>query len=176
MASLDMEALVNRASGEELDGFPKTKIVCTLGPKSRDVATIERLLRAGMSVARFNFSHGSHEYHQGTLDNLRIAQQNTQIMCAVMLDTKVSMPFLLISPNVCYFSLYLRILQNFLPIIHSSTLGQPQEKAIVCAIRAIRWSINYAFLNYMCYLRNYCVQNIPLLSLSRVDQENFGEY
>jgi pyruvate kinase len=42
----------------------KTKTVCTLGPKSRSVAVIEELLRAGMSVARFNFSHGSHEYHQ----------------------------------------------------------------------------------------------------------------
>ncbi|KAH7447430.1 hypothetical protein KP509_01G107000 [Ceratopteris richardii] len=87
MESLDMETLVNRAT-EDVGGLPKTKIVCTLGPKSRDVATIERLLRAGMSVARFNFSHGSHEYHQETLDNLRIAQHNTQIMCAVMLDTK----------------------------------------------------------------------------------------
>ena len=67
----------------------KTKIVCTLGPRSRDVPMLERLLRAGMNVARFNFSHGSYEYHQETLDNLRIAQHNTQIMCAVMLDTKV---------------------------------------------------------------------------------------
>lgn len=41
-----------------------------------------------MSVARFNFSHGSHEYHQETLDNLREAMANTGIMCAVMLDTK----------------------------------------------------------------------------------------
>ncbi|KAI5073292.1 hypothetical protein GOP47_0011305 [Adiantum capillus-veneris] len=87
MAPLDMEALVSRAT-EVAGGYPKTKIVCTLGPKSRDVPIIERLLRAGMSVARFNFSHGSHEYHQETLDNLRIAQHNTQIMCAVMLDTK----------------------------------------------------------------------------------------
>lgn len=67
---------------------PKTKIVCTLGPASRSVPMIEKLLRAGMNVARFNFSHGSHEYHQETLDNLRIAMQNTQILCAVMLDTK----------------------------------------------------------------------------------------
>mmetsp|Transcript_44046 Transcript_44046/g.132045 ORF Transcript_44046/g.132045 Transcript_44046/m.132045 type:complete len:509 (-) Transcript_44046:301-1827(-) len=66
----------------------KTKVVCTLGPKSRDVPVLEELLRAGMSVARFNFSHGSHEYHQETLDNLRIAMGNTRIMCAVMLDTK----------------------------------------------------------------------------------------
>lgn len=66
----------------------KTKVVCTLGPKSRSVEVLEELLRAGMSVARFNFSHGSHEYHQETLDNLRKAMANTKIMCAVMLDTK----------------------------------------------------------------------------------------
>lgn len=44
--------------------------------------------RPGMNVARFNFSHGTHEYHQETLDNLRAAQLNTRIMCAVLLDTK----------------------------------------------------------------------------------------
>ncbi|OAY84110.1 Pyruvate kinase, cytosolic isozyme [Ananas comosus] len=41
-----------------------------------------------MNVARFNFSHGSHAYHQETLDNLRAAMDNTGILCAVMLDTK----------------------------------------------------------------------------------------
>ena len=69
---------------------PKTKIVCTLGPASRSVEMIEKLLKAGMNVARFNFSHGTHQYHQETLDNLRTAMQNTGILCAVMLDTKVS--------------------------------------------------------------------------------------
>ncbi|PNH01205.1 Pyruvate kinase, cytosolic isozyme [Tetrabaena socialis] len=63
-------------------------VVCTLGPKSRTVEVLEELLRAGMSVARFNFSHGSHDYHQETLDNLRTAMSNTKIMCAAMLDTK----------------------------------------------------------------------------------------
>ncbi|KAF8724233.1 hypothetical protein HU200_021255 [Digitaria exilis] len=67
---------------------PKTKIVCTLGPASRSVEMISRLLRAGMCVARFNFSHGSHEYHQETLDNLHAAMELTGILCAVMLDTK----------------------------------------------------------------------------------------
>ncbi|XP_017976724.1 PREDICTED: pyruvate kinase, cytosolic isozyme [Theobroma cacao] len=67
---------------------PKTKIVCTLGPASRSVEMIEKLLKAGMNVARFNFSHGSHAYHQETLDNLRTAMNNTCIPCAVMLDTK----------------------------------------------------------------------------------------
>ncbi|GJP47630.1 hypothetical protein CLOM_g6810 [Closterium sp. NIES-68] len=66
----------------------KTKIICTLGPRSREVPILENLLRAGMSVARFNFSHGSHDYHQETLDNLRTASANTGIMCAVLLDTK----------------------------------------------------------------------------------------
>jgi pyruvate kinase len=68
---------------------PKTKIVCTLGPASRSVEMCARLLRAGMCVARFNFSHGSHEYHQETLDNLRKAMELTGLLCAVMLDTKV---------------------------------------------------------------------------------------
>ena len=72
----------------------KTKIVCTLGPQSRSVEMIERLLRAGMNVARFNFSHGTHAYHQETLDNLRTAMNNTGILCAVMLDTKVPISFL----------------------------------------------------------------------------------
>ncbi|XP_002983872.2 pyruvate kinase, cytosolic isozyme isoform X1 [Selaginella moellendorffii] len=82
------------AIGKEMSGggakpeIAKTKIVCTLGPKSREVPMLEKLLRAGMSVARFNFSHGSHDYHQQTLENLRIAMNNTQIMCAVLLDTK----------------------------------------------------------------------------------------
>ncbi|KAL5719358.1 pyruvate kinase [Ranunculus cassubicifolius] len=67
---------------------PKTKIVCTLGPSSRSIPMVENLLLAGMNVARFNFSHGSHEYHQETLDNLRTAMANTGILCAVMLDTK----------------------------------------------------------------------------------------
>ena len=66
----------------------KTNIICTLGPVSRTVDVLERMLRAGMRVARFNFSHGSHEYHQETLDALRAACDNTGIFCAVLLDTK----------------------------------------------------------------------------------------
>ena len=58
----------------ETDDPPRaSQIVCTLGPKSAELSIMEDLLRAGMSVARFNFSHGSHDYHQGTLDTLRQA-------------------------------------------------------------------------------------------------------
>ncbi|ONK79729.1 uncharacterized protein A4U43_C01F9470 [Asparagus officinalis] len=86
MANIDIEGILKELPQ---DGrIPKTKIVCTLGPASRSVPMIEKLLRAGMNVARFNFSHGTHEYHKETLDNLRAAMQNTQIPCAVMLDTK----------------------------------------------------------------------------------------
>ncbi|GER24916.1 pyruvate kinase [Striga asiatica] len=86
MANIDMEGIMKEAPSS--GRIPKTKIVCTLGPASRSVPMLEKLLRAGMNVARFNFSHGSHEYHQETLDNLKIAMHNTQILCAVMLDTK----------------------------------------------------------------------------------------
>ncbi|KAL3571387.1 hypothetical protein D5086_025291 [Populus alba] len=76
------------AAAGVMEKRPNTKIVCTLGPASRSVPVIEKLLNAGMNVARFNFSHGSHDYHQETLDNLMAAMLNTGILCAVMLDTK----------------------------------------------------------------------------------------
>lgn len=89
MANIDIEGIMKDLPN---DGrVPKTKIVCTLGPASRSVPMLEKLLRAGMNVARFNFSHGTHEYHQETLNNLKIAMHNTQILCALMLDTKVNL-------------------------------------------------------------------------------------
>ncbi|KAK2418341.1 pyruvate kinase [Trifolium repens] len=68
--------------------FPAmTKIVGTLGPKSRSVDVISSCLKAGMSVARFDFSWGDGEYHQETLENLKTAIKTTKKLCAVMLDT-----------------------------------------------------------------------------------------
>jgi len=65
-----------------------TKIVCTLGPACWEVDQLEKLLECGMSVARFNFSHGDHGGHQACLDRLREACANKKSHCAVMLDTK----------------------------------------------------------------------------------------
>ena len=107
MANIDIEGIMKELPN---DGrIPKTKIVCTLGPASRTVPMLENLLRAGMNVARFNFSHGTHEYHQETLNNLRIAMHNTQILSAIMLDTKVPPLLLLFSLSVSY-SLYWALL------------------------------------------------------------------
>ncbi len=64
-----------------------TKIIGTLGPKSRSVETIEAMLNAGMTVARFDFSWGDEDYHQETLENLKKAVKKTRRLCAVMLDT-----------------------------------------------------------------------------------------
>ncbi|XP_059646766.1 pyruvate kinase 1, cytosolic-like [Cornus florida] len=68
--------------------FPAmTKIVGTLGPRSRSVDVISGCLKSGMSVARFDFSWGDPEFHQQTLENLKLAVKSTKKLCAVMLDT-----------------------------------------------------------------------------------------
>ncbi len=66
----------------------KTKIICTLGPASRDEKTIKEMLKSGMNVARLNFSHGTHEYHKGTIELFRRVRDEMGIPAAVMLDTK----------------------------------------------------------------------------------------
>src|SRR2546427_12109914 len=53
--------------------FRHSKIVCTIGPATRSPRMIDRLLRAGMDVARLNFSHGSHEEHAKSISMLRAA-------------------------------------------------------------------------------------------------------
>jgi len=54
----------------------QTKIVCTMGPASWEVHQLEALIDAGMSVARFNFSHGDQEGHKAVLDRVRQAAAN----------------------------------------------------------------------------------------------------
>ena len=66
----------------------KTKIVCTLGPASSSEAVLKKMLLAGMNVARFNFSHGTHESHKKMIDTFRRVRDNLGIAAATLLDTK----------------------------------------------------------------------------------------
>ena len=52
----------------------KTKIVCTLGPATDDYATLKKLVRAGMSVARLNMSHGSYDEHTKRMEMVKKAR------------------------------------------------------------------------------------------------------
>lgn len=66
----------------------RTKIICTLGPASSDEAVIAEMLKNGMNVARFNFSHGTHEYHKKMMDTFRKVRDELGVPAALMLDTK----------------------------------------------------------------------------------------
>jgi len=66
----------------------KTKIVCTLGPASASEAIMEEMLRSGMNVARFNFSHGTHEFHEEMIARFRAVRDRLGVPAAVLLDTK----------------------------------------------------------------------------------------
>lgn len=66
----------------------KTKIICTLGPASRNEKTLEEMLLRGMNVARLNFSHGTHEYHKESIEMFRRVRDRLKLPAAIMLDTK----------------------------------------------------------------------------------------
>src|SRR5450756_1588734 len=56
---------------ENSSSYGKTKIVCTLGPASSTAAVVEKMIHAGMDVARLNFSHGTREEHLAVLRTVR---------------------------------------------------------------------------------------------------------
>ncbi len=64
----------------------KTKIVCTVGPASRDPAVLEAMVRAGMDVARLNFSHGSFDEHAGAISAIRAAAERAGRRVAILAD------------------------------------------------------------------------------------------
>lgn len=66
----------------------KTKIVCTIGPASGTEEMIKGLCRAGMNVARLNFSHNTHEDHQMRIDLIKKVRSELKMPIAIMLDTK----------------------------------------------------------------------------------------
>ncbi len=66
----------------------KTKLIAPLGPACDSVETLTQMIRAGMDVARLNFSHGSPAEHQGRLERLREASERAGRKVATMLDTR----------------------------------------------------------------------------------------
>lgn len=66
----------------------KTKIVCTLGPATDDENVLRQLMLEGMSVARMNFSHGSHEEQKKRLDMVKKLRKELGLPVAALLDTK----------------------------------------------------------------------------------------
>lgn len=66
----------------------KTKIVCTIGPASEKEEVFKELVLAGLNVARLNFSHGSHEEHEGRINTIKKVREELNKPIAIMLDTK----------------------------------------------------------------------------------------
>lgn len=66
----------------------RTKIICTIGPAVRSYEKICELIKAGMNVARLNFSHGTYESHQEVIELLKKAREDLKVPLAIMLDTR----------------------------------------------------------------------------------------
>ena len=64
----------------------RTKILATIGPASHSVETIEGMIKAGGNMFRLNFSHGDHEYHLKTLNNIKEASRNTNTTVGILQD------------------------------------------------------------------------------------------
>jgi len=66
----------------------KTKIVCSIGPACDNDETIKKMILAGMNIARFNFSHGTYEWHKQAMDRVKRVASALRIPVAILLDTK----------------------------------------------------------------------------------------
>ena len=71
-----------------MEEMKKTKIVCTMGPNANDEGLMRNLVKNGMNIARFNFSHGDYEEHKYRMDMLKKIREEEKIPVAILLDTK----------------------------------------------------------------------------------------
>lgn len=66
----------------------KTKIVCSIGPACNDDETIRNMIKEGMNIARFNFSHGTYDFHRDGMNRVRRISDEMNANVAILLDTK----------------------------------------------------------------------------------------
>ena len=68
----------------------KTKMICTIGPASEDVAVLRKVIEAGMNASRHNFSHGDHAEHGGRIENVKKLSKelNKEIAFLILRDQK----------------------------------------------------------------------------------------
>ena len=66
----------------------KTKIICTIGPKTESPKMLEKLARAGMNIARLNMSHGSHQSHDKVIESIKILNKKLDHPIGILLDTQ----------------------------------------------------------------------------------------
>lgn len=78
----------------------KTKIVATIGPASEDVSVLKHMIESGMNVARFNFSHGEHEWHERIMENVRKVSQKLNKPVAIIADLQGPRVRTLVDENV----------------------------------------------------------------------------
>jgi len=85
---LARRSALQAAEKERRKSVRKTKIICTIGPASEDPAVFRAMCLQGLNVARLNFSHGTHEAHQKTIDMIKAVREELDLPIAIMLDTK----------------------------------------------------------------------------------------
>lgn len=66
----------------------KTKIICTIGPSTESEIMLKKLVRAGMNIARLNFSHGTYAFHKGVIDRIKKINEKEDVPVALLLDTQ----------------------------------------------------------------------------------------
>lgn len=133
----------------------KTKIICTIGPKTESKKMLKLLLDYGMNVMRLNFSHGDHNEHLTRINNLRSILKQTGQQAAIMLDTKgPEIRTMSIKKNV-----YLKTGQNFiLNICNDYPIGD--NKGV---------SINYPNIIYDLKIGNIILIDDGAISMKVID-------
>ncbi|XP_033100589.1 pyruvate kinase PKM-like [Anneissia japonica] len=93
-AALNADSLLDHYSKMDIESTPgsvrNSGIICTIGPASKDPAILENMIKAGMNIARLNFSHGTHEYHDSVINNIKEARSRFAFSrnVGIALDTK----------------------------------------------------------------------------------------